>query len=198
MPLQRLTAQGMAVSLLHHPKKGQTIDGQSARGSGALNGNVDVSIEMRPYTRASEDDRRRVLVGYSRHERTPRRLTIELNTEGTDYLLAAPPDDAEFIAGWEPLRQLLAAARDKLTRPEILAAWPGEESPAKTTLWRWLDEAVGRGLLLRDGLGQRSAPFRYWLPGQEEKWKADPVHQLRELRRQDEQMLAAFRQRFGE
>jgi hypothetical protein len=198
MPLQRLTAQGMGVLLLHHPKKGQTIDGQLARGSGALNGKADISIEMWTCRHAPEDDRRRVLVGHSRHERTPRRLTIELNAGGTDYLLPGPADAAEFLAGWEPLRQLLAAARDKLTRPEILAAWPGEESPGKTTLWRWLDEAVARGLLLRDGLGQRSAPFRYWLPGQEEKWKADPVHQLRELQRQDEQMLAAFRQRFGE
>jgi hypothetical protein len=197
-PLQCLTAQGMAVLLLHHPKKGQTIDGQSARGSGALNGKVDISIEMHPYRRASENDRRRVLVGYSRHERTPHRLMIELNAEGTDYVRPAPADDVEFLASWGPLRQLLGAAHDKLTRPEIQAAWPGEEAPSKATLWRWLDEAVARGLLLREGVGQKSAPYRYWLPGQEEEWKDDPIHQLRELQRRHQQTTAALRERFGE
>jgi hypothetical protein len=30
---------------------------------------------------------------------------------------------------------------------------------------------VAQGLILREGSGHKRDPFRYWLPGQEEKWK---------------------------
>jgi hypothetical protein len=42
LPLQRLTRLGLAVLLLHHPKRGTARDGQAARGSGALTGYVDI------------------------------------------------------------------------------------------------------------------------------------------------------------
>jgi hypothetical protein len=58
-------------------------------------------------------------------------------------------------------------------------------------------EAVARGLLLREGAGHRTSPFRYWLPGQEEKWKDDPAHALQELLWQDRRMRAEFEERFG-
>ena len=51
--------------------------------------------------------------------------------------------------------------------------------PSAATLWRWLDQAVESGLVSRDGEGLRKRPFRYWLTGQEERWAADPVAQLR-------------------
>src|SRR5262249_40946179 len=41
LPLSRLTAAGAAVLLLHHPRKGEWVDGQMARGSGALAGFAD-------------------------------------------------------------------------------------------------------------------------------------------------------------
>ena len=47
LPLQDLTRRGMAVLLLHHPVKGEPREGQAARGSGALLGFADISIEMR-------------------------------------------------------------------------------------------------------------------------------------------------------
>src|SRR5438309_2264725 len=45
-PLRRLTDAGLAVELLHHPRKEGSADGRWARGSGALLGFVDVLIEM--------------------------------------------------------------------------------------------------------------------------------------------------------
>jgi hypothetical protein len=50
-PLRQLTAAGVAVLLLHHPRKGACADGQAARGSGALAAFVDVLVEMHWYTR---------------------------------------------------------------------------------------------------------------------------------------------------
>jgi RecA-family ATPase len=58
-PLQRLTAAGMSVLLPHHPRKGRTLAGQAARGSGALPGFVDVLIEMAYYAQPDDLDRRR-------------------------------------------------------------------------------------------------------------------------------------------
>src|SRR5439155_12284867 len=59
--LQRLTALGMSVLVLHHPKKGETIAGQAARGSGALSAYVDILVEMELYNRSDDKDRRRRL-----------------------------------------------------------------------------------------------------------------------------------------
>ncbi|HEX5270559.1 MAG TPA: AAA family ATPase, partial [Gemmataceae bacterium] len=58
--LDPLLSLGMAVLLLHHPRKGATLEGQAARGAGSLPAHADVRIEMRPYS-AADDDRRRVL-----------------------------------------------------------------------------------------------------------------------------------------
>ena len=181
LPLQRLTARGMAVLLLHHPRKGSTLDGQAARGSGALDGAVDVSLEMHTFKRARDGDRRRIVYGYSRHEATPRNHIIELTADGTDYRSLGPLADQEFEETWERLRRVFAAASTKLSRPEVAGqlAAAGEDTP-RATLYRWLDQAVTRELLLREGEGHKGSPYRYWLPGQEEKWKDDPLHALHE------------------
>src|SRR5262245_60068171 len=174
MPLQRLTAQGVSVLVLHHPRKGDSPAGQAARGSGALAGYVDILLEMKGLTQDGAD-RRRLLRAFSRHEATPRQLVIELDAAGTDYRACGEPEDVECAQHWGRLQAVLAQAPDKLTRREVLAAWPDAEAPAEVTLWRWLERAVARGLLCRDGTGQKRAPFRYWLPGQEEVWKSDPL-----------------------
>jgi hypothetical protein len=70
-PLHRLTAAGMSVLLLHHPRKGKTVAGQAARGSGALPNFADVIIEMGFYAHPDDLDRRRRLVGF-RATTTPR------------------------------------------------------------------------------------------------------------------------------
>src|SRR5262249_38913610 len=45
-PLQKLAVAGLSVLLLHHPRKRPSPDGQSARGSGALQGFADILMEM--------------------------------------------------------------------------------------------------------------------------------------------------------
>lgn len=164
LPLQRLAEQGLAVWLLHHPAKGETLAGQSARGSGALMGCVDILIEMQYYGHAADEDRRRRLQAWSRYEETPRRLVIELNAEGTDYrtCAAAPPED--FLACWPFLQTILAGASSSLTQREILRSWPSDsEPPSEVTLWRWLRRAAEHGLLRQEGTGRRNDAFRYGL-----------------------------------
>src|SRR5262249_39296652 len=46
LPLRRLTTAGLAVLLLHHPRKKPSAAGESARGSGALSGHADILMEL--------------------------------------------------------------------------------------------------------------------------------------------------------
>jgi hypothetical protein len=172
LPLQRLTTRGVAVLVLHHPRKGSLVPGQAARGSGALSGYVDIIIEMQRLSRRDAKDRRRRLRAYSRHDATPGSWVIELAADGTDYLGLGPSAEPDFERGWPVLQGLLAGAAGRLTRRELLRLWPeGGAAPAKLTLWRWLDRAVQAGWVLQDGLGTRKEPYRYWLPGMEQKWQ---------------------------
>lgn len=175
-PMQQLTAAGAGVLVLHHPTKGVPTPGQMARGSGALMGAADVLMEMDVLPHAADDDRRRRLWGFSRHPETPRQLVIELNAEGTDYTALGDFTAPERQEGWPVLLGVLEDARKKLTRKEILEGWPEDHpKPGDVTLWRWLEEAVAAGRVLRSGTGRRPDPFVYWLLGMEEKWAADPV-----------------------
>jgi len=58
-PLQRLAAAGVAVFVLHHPRKKASDEGSSARGSGALLGFVDIILELHRVGQVQSDERRR-------------------------------------------------------------------------------------------------------------------------------------------
>jgi AAA domain len=187
LPLRRLTDRGVAVLLLHHPRR---RDG-AARGSGALLGNPDILVELRPYRRAADSDRRRRLLARSRCDETPRQLVIAWTADGTDYVAPGDFTAEEFGVRWQVLQGVLEEAEGKLTRADIRAQWPPDHAaPNDGTLCRWLQQAVERGLVCRDGTGRRSAPYRYWLRGQEELWQ-NPMalverRQLEALRRLEE------------
>jgi hypothetical protein len=154
-PLQRLTAAGVAVLLLHHPRK---ADGEP-RGSGALPGFADILIEMGGPAPGSADDRRRRLRAASRFAETPAERRIELTADGTDYVVAADGDSEAFAEGWAVLRLVLEDAGRRLTRCEVKAQWPEDyAAPSLTALWRWLERAVTAGLVARSGTGRRRDP----------------------------------------
>jgi hypothetical protein len=173
LPLQRLTARGLSVLLMHHPRKGALVPGQAARGSGALSGYVDVILEMQRLGRRNLHDRRRRLLAYSRHEATRPCWIIELTADGADYRGLGESAEPNFERGWPILQGLLANAERSLTRRELLRRWPDSfVQPSKLTLWRWLDRVVKEGRVEQTGLGSRKEPYRYQLPGMERKWQA--------------------------
>jgi len=176
-PLQELTALGVSVLILHHPRKGPRAAGQAARGSGALGASADILLEMDGLSGPFDDDRRRRLAGFSRFPETPRRLVIELSADGTDYAALGDFDAPELDDTWQILFQVLADARGKLTRREIRNEWPPDyRKPDDTTVWRWLTRGVRDGRILQGGTGHKDDPFRYWLDGMEEVWKSDPFY----------------------
>jgi hypothetical protein len=168
LPLRRLTQLGLSVLLAHHPAKGVPLPGQAARGTGALPSFTDINLEMSWYTRADTTDRRRRILAHSRYEQTPSELVIELNAEGTDYLVHGDFRTDEFGQNWHYLRTVLEDSLGKRTRQQLLAEWPADfPRPSEATLIRWLNRAVAAALVCQEGTGRRADPLRYWLPGQE-------------------------------
>ena len=199
-PLQQLAESGLSVLVLHHTKKGTVLDGQSARGSGALPACVDILIEMHWHRRATESDRRRRLLAWSRYEDTPRQLVIELNEAGTDYLSLGDLEAEEFTGNWHALMGVLLSADRKLTRKALLERWPEDAAkPDPISLYRWLLHGFGSGKVCREGTGRRGDPHRYWLPGRESDGRLElpdlpaltPLQDLSPLRR-DSVALAEF------
>ena len=82
--LHLLMEEGLAVLLLHHPKKGEVTIGQAPRGSGALPAFADILLELR-VPRGSSETRRRRLHGPSplscRHRRPTRRCSTSPSAE---------------------------------------------------------------------------------------------------------------------
>ena len=177
-PLQRLTSQGLAVLILHHPRKGDVKVGQAARGSGTLSGTADILIEMRYDGRPVRSGRRRRLQAFSRFEESPTDLVIELAAEADHYISHGSFQQHDFSRHWPYLESLLETARTKLTRKDIFEMWYKLPRPSLTTINAWLEAAVDNGLVKKDGKGQRDNPFRYWTPAREEFWRHDALSLL--------------------
>jgi AAA domain len=168
-PLRRLADQGIAVWLMHHPHKGKTRLGQLSRGTGALPGAADIVLEMHRFRPDDPADRRRVLLGHSRHEETPRRLLFERTPDATAYRILADEPDDDFQRAWSTLSLVLSTTPGPQTASEILRAWPPDSPPpSRATLHRWLARAVQSQLLCYEAGNRRNAPYRYWLSDPEE------------------------------
>ena len=126
-PLRQLTDAGMAVLLLHHPRKQASRSGHAVRGTGALSAFVDILIEMDWYRPGQEGDRRRRLTAFAGRKETPHQLIIELNAEGTGYLAHGDFAADEFEESWLLLHQVLQRAERKQSRDDVLKCWPKDE-----------------------------------------------------------------------
>lgn len=180
LPLQRLTAAGIAVFPQHHPRKESCADGRSARGTGALSAWADILMELHWHRPDVRDDRRRRLLAWSRHDATPGSLLIERTADGADYVPCAEsdpePEDDPIAVADSPLWDLLEDTYVKQTRRDILNRWPkSSRPPSPANLWRLLERAVADGKLRREGTGVRTDPFRYWRPELEQLWQTNVV-----------------------
>jgi hypothetical protein len=160
-PLRDLAMDGMAMLLLHHPRKGAPAGGQAARGTGALAAAVDVILEFTWAGPPVGFNRRRRLSGWGRFEGTPPEVLLELTADGKDYLVL-PPDPAGGPADvvTETLMALLADG--PLSAAEAFARWPvGVRRPGFRTLGDRLHGLAAVGRLVQTGAGHRHSPFRY-------------------------------------
>jgi hypothetical protein len=178
-PLERLAQAGMSVLILHHPRKGKYLQGQAARGSGALLACVDIFIEMERVSRKNWKDRRRRLRAFSRYRETPPKWVIELAEDGADYTSLGPSGEPEFEKGWPVMKSILERAEGRLTQRQIVQRWPEElPRPAQPTMNRWLNQLLQERQILCEGRGTKNDPYVYLLPGMEIKWQDDMLRGL--------------------
>lgn len=161
--VRRLADADIAVLLSHHTRKAHSAPGLAARGSSALTAFADIIVELQRLTPADPADRR-VLTGFSRYAQTPPAVRFELNADANDYVRLPDADPDAFDEHW-PLLCVILDTCFKLNRGHILDEWSSDHAkPHPGTLARWLDCAVQRGLVKRQGAGKKSDPFYYWLP----------------------------------
>jgi hypothetical protein len=169
-PVHRLTATGAAGLLLHHPRKTRSEPGESARGTGALLGFVDVALEL--FRHGRRGDRRRELVSLARSARAPERLVYEWGPDGA-FAAVADPGWAVFEQNWAQVLGLLKGRTAPATHHELLADWPADqERPSASVLYEWLNRAFAEDRVRRVGKGTRLDPWRYRLPNEDDEYYA--------------------------
>ena len=110
----------MASYLRGLPGKDRTTEGEDSWASSGNGCSTAAGTAGRP----DDEDRRRWLRAYSRHEETPRHLILELNEAGDDYRVYTAPPTGESLETWQVLRSVLLDANQPLTQREILSDWP--------------------------------------------------------------------------
>jgi hypothetical protein len=152
-PLQQAAADGLAIVVLRHERKGGGEIGESGRGSSAFAGAVDVVLAIR----RGEGNTRgtvRVIHGLSRFDETPETLVVELTEDG----YVALGDESQVA-----LREAREAIADELsdegaTIKELQVRLPAVK---RTTLQKALDELTAEGLAARTGARKRGEPYRF-------------------------------------
>lgn len=172
-PLHRLTAEGTAVLLLHHPRKEPSEPGHSARGTGALLGFVDISLELTRFGRLRSDHCRRQIVALSRHPRTPERLVYEWDPDTGLFTALGDPAKDQFERNWTQVVKLLEQRTAAATHKELLDDWPADQGkPSAGVLYEWLNRGFAEKRVRREGKGTRPDPWRYRLEN-EDDWYYD-------------------------
>ena len=170
-PLHDLAGAGVAVLLLHHPRKKAAEAGSSARGSGALLGFVDVNAELTRYSKLKSDAHRRLLVAESRRPETPPRVSYEWDPATGEFRLVADVRERQFEENWPVLLSVLDDRTAGATAKELREAWPPDaEKPSLGTLYDWLNQAFAKKRVRREGKGTNVRPWRYRLPNADDAY----------------------------
>jgi 5S rRNA maturation endonuclease (ribonuclease M5) len=158
-PLQvAAAAHNLAVVVLRHDRKSGGEVGDSARGSSAFGGAVDIMISLR---RGEGNTREtvRVLNCLSRFDETPETLTIEWTPTG--YVALGSVAQVAHEEARQAVTDALPRSEDAaLTEKDILAELEGVK---RTTARQALRELVEDGTGQRVGAGRKGDPYRYFL-----------------------------------
>ena len=169
-PLRAFTDAGVALLLIHHPKKGESTFDDAARGSGAMSGFPDFLMTMEQSDKTNSDDRRRVLKVKGRFDDLPPETVIELTTDD-EYVVIGARADAKAADLAETVVDILAGAgTDGMTHDEVFAIWPGNR-PSGAKIRAALNSPTGRWK--RTGEGKKNSPHRYH-PITQDSFRFDP------------------------
>jgi hypothetical protein len=165
-PLQEAAAKGLAVVITRHERKGGGEVGESARGSSAFGGAVDVIMSVRRH-QGEGHPTVRIIESLSRFDETPDKLVVELTEDGY-----RSRGDASAFAEREALTAigelLLAKEENAMTTAEVLDKLK-EHDVKRTVATEALAKLTSVGTIRRVGKGQRGSPYRYYKPLSEDE-----------------------------
>jgi len=159
LPIEAAAAQGLAVLVNRHDRKGGGDVGDSGRGASAFSGAADIILHLQ---RANVEGHpnRRILAGAGRFDDVPDVLVIELTEDG--YVNLGDQIEIERREAREKLMSILPTSRhEALVEATIIeAATP----VSRTSLRRAMEDLLKDGTISRDkGFGTRGTAFGYWL-----------------------------------
>jgi hypothetical protein len=158
-PLQAAAAEGLAVLLIHHERKGGGEAGEGVRDSGAIVAGSDIILELGRL----EGPTARKLELLSRFRSTPSDFVFDFDKDTGHYTyrgtLEEFQDSRKEVEREAAARKLVALlpVETGLTQKEV-----GEKANlGKSQAGELLNKAVGMGLAGRTGRGTRNDPYRY-------------------------------------
>lgn len=161
-PLQEAAGDGLAVVTVRHDRKSGGEVGDSARGSSAFGGVMDVVVSIRRPEGQGRETLRRI-DALSRFDETPGSLVIEKTPTGYTALgsMAAV---AEAEAEAAMLDEMPGTEEEAKSVPELLEAAKDEGRKINDTTGRLaINKLLDRGTILRRGKGKKGDPYRFWL-----------------------------------
>jgi hypothetical protein len=159
-PLHLATAAGLAVLLIRHDRKSGGDVGDSARGSSAYAGSVDIILRlMRVPVPGNGHERERLLEGLSRLEETPDKVLLELSQDKPySYRLLGDPEVVrDRVLRARILEVLPLNAEDGLGVEDIIDIVGVRDIDVR----RMLRTLVTERLIQRSGKGKSGDPYRY-------------------------------------
>jgi hypothetical protein len=153
-PLQSAAADGIAVLVVHHDRKGVGDVGESARGSSALTGSADIVMSVRRLDGTGHDACRAIHT-LSRFGEVPEKLIIDLTDAG--YVARGSDEAVALGNAGEAIMSALVAAATSLTVEELT----GRTEVKRGTCQRAIDRLLESGQVRRVGTGRKGDPYRY-------------------------------------
>ena len=153
-PLQSAAADGIAVLVVHHDRKGVGDVGESARGSSALTGSADIVMSVRRLDGTGHDACRAIHT-LSRFGEVPEKLIIDLTDAG--YVARGSDEAVALGNAGEAIMSTLVAAAASLTVEELT----GRTEVKRATCQRAIDRLLESGQVRRVGTGRKGDPYRY-------------------------------------
>lgn len=162
-PMQDLAADGRAVIIARHDRKGGGDVGDSGRGSSQASGDVDIILAMRR-PEGHQPSNRRVIESLSRYPETPEKIVVELGNDGYTFLgtedAVAATEAAAFVSF-----AIGSEFRTNGIGPDLsaLTELGAKHDPPvrRTNLTAALSMLYARGNVERSGLGKKGDPYRY-------------------------------------
>jgi hypothetical protein len=154
-PLQvAAQAENLSVIVLRHDRKAGGEVGDSARGSSAIGGTVDVIIQIQ-----RSGGNQQSLSALSRFDETPDSLVVLLREDGT-YKALGDSDEVRLSGLEAGVLEILADADEPPTTAEIVVA---KGSTDRQTIDRVLKRLMAKGRVMRVGEGKKGSPYRWKL-----------------------------------